>query len=224
MIPAELMYKSIRQEILDQKKCQFNLFGASVTITAAILAYSAASNVSPIVFIPPVILNMLATLLILDKATSIQRMVGYLQLMEHEFKDHKWKWEYHLSKFRKTPSQYTGIEGFRRHHYVVTVATILLVLNGLCCWLFFQGPAVQALRASDRWSSVAEFYGAAEFVVIGLIIVHFITAIIRWSQLMFGKFTGGAVRARWIETIKNAESEEKMVSDNSLNPTAKATG
>jgi len=207
MIPSELMYKSIRQEILDQKKCQFNLFGASVTLTAAILAYSAASNVGPIVFIPPVVLNILATLLILDKATSIQRMVGYLQLMESEFDKHTWKWEYHLSKFRKIPSHRKGVEGFRRHHYVITVATILIILNVFCCWLFFKGPAVQVLRASDRWSSLAEFYGAAEFVVVALIVVHIITAAIRWIQLMFGKFTGGAVRARWIEAIRLAESE-----------------
>lgn len=205
MIPPELMYKSIRQEILDQKKCQFNLFGASVTVTAAILAYSAASSVGPIVFIPPIVLNTLATLLILDKATSIQRMVGYLQLMESEFDNYTWKWEYHLREFRKTPSHNAGIEGYRRHHYVITVATILLVLNGLCCWLFFQGPAVQILRASDRWATLAEFYGAAEFVVVGLVFLQFITAVIRWSQLMFGKFTGGAVRARWIDAIHATE-------------------
>ena len=33
VIDPTVMYSSIRQEVLDQKKCQFSLFGACVTLT-----------------------------------------------------------------------------------------------------------------------------------------------------------------------------------------------
>jgi hypothetical protein len=139
-IDPSVMYKSVRDEILEQKKCQFNLFAASVTVNAAVLAYSAASKVGPLVYLAPIVLNILAVTIILDKAGSIQRMVGYLQLMENPSNKFLWMWEFHLRRYRAAPGRSEGFEGFRRHSYVVTVASMLLVLNLLCAALYFRGP------------------------------------------------------------------------------------
>jgi hypothetical protein len=81
-IDSTAMYSSVRQEILDQKKCQFQLFAASATLTAAVLAYAGRADATPLVYVAPMLLNVLSLTIILDKAISIQRMVGYLQLME----------------------------------------------------------------------------------------------------------------------------------------------
>ena len=92
--PLEI-YKTIRQEILDQKKCQFHLFSISITVTSGILAYASTTKVGPIIYVAPIVMNILALTIIIDKALSIQRMVGYLQLMESETRKIKWMWEYH---------------------------------------------------------------------------------------------------------------------------------
>jgi len=48
----------------------------------------------------------LALVIIVDKAISIQRKVGYLQVMEEGIKDENipsatsWKWEFHLEDYR----------------------------------------------------------------------------------------------------------------------------
>lgn len=83
-VGPETIYGSIRQEVLDQKKCQFQMFGSAITVTAAILAYASSMRAGPIVYVVPVLMNVLALTIVLDKAVSIQRMVGYLQLMESQ--------------------------------------------------------------------------------------------------------------------------------------------
>ena len=201
MIRAETMYSSIRQEILDQKKCQFNLFGASITMTAAVLAYGAATSVGPLVYVAPILLNVLAVTMILDKALSIQRMVGYLQLMESRYDDYDWMWEYHLNEFRKIAGRSCGRDTFRRHSYVVTVALVLFVIDALCAALYFAGPTSSALRSSPNWSNVAEFYGAVDLVVAVLVLWGLVVTLTRWVQLVFGKFTGAAVEQRWLEAL-----------------------
>ncbi len=68
-IDPATMYSSVRQEILDQKKCQFQLFCACISVSAAALAYAGAARASPAVYIAPMLLNVLGLTIILDKAT-----------------------------------------------------------------------------------------------------------------------------------------------------------
>ncbi len=203
MIDAITTYKSVRQEILDQKKCQFNLFGVAITLTSAVLAYAAAAtDVGPLVYVAPVLLNVLAMAIILDKAISIQRMVGYLQLVEQGDNGKEWMWEYHLSKFRELKGTWSGAESFRRHSYVLQVSMILLALNVLCASLYFYGPSAKLLRNSSEWSQVSEIYGAVNLVVLILLSVGAVLALRRWFQLVFGQYTGKAILARWLDAIK----------------------
>ncbi len=201
MIQPEVMYKSIRQEILDQKKCQFNLFCACLTITAAILAYASAQNVGPIIFMAPILLNVLGVIIILDKAISIQRMVGYLQIMENNYNDYKWMWEYNLSKFREMPGKSYGKEGFRRHSYILTVAGFLVIINIFCACLYFWGPSASNLRKAANWSDIAEFYGAINVFIIFFVCFGILITLRRWGQLIFGKYTNKAIKERWKQAL-----------------------
>ena len=205
MISIDIMYSSIRQEILDQKKCQFNLFGACLTITAAILAYASSKNTSPLVFIAPILLNVLGVTLILDKAKSIQRMVGYLQYMEKHTIDYVWMWEYHLSKFRIIPGKSCGSEGFRRHSYILTVASFLIIVNIFCACLYFWGPTSTQIRASSEWLLLSEFYGAMNVFVISFVLLGIIITVRRWIQLIFGQYTNEAIKKRWEYVLNNTE-------------------
>ena len=205
MIEPKTMYTSVRQEILDQKKCQFNLFGASITLTSAILAYGAATKVGALVYVVPILLNVLSIVMILEKATSIQRMVGYLQLMESEFEKYNWMWEYHLSIFRSCRRQRGKFEEWRRHIYVITVSLILTTINILCAALYFKGPEMTLLRTSKEWGQVSEFYGEVKVVVVAFLLSGVLIIGVRWLQLMGGPFSGEAVRNRWLEVLNHSK-------------------
>lgn len=207
MIDSTAMYNSIRQEILDVKKCQFNLFGVSITLTAAILAYAAATSVGPIVYIAPILMNVLCVTMILDKAVSIQRMVGYLQLMESGQISGDAMWEFHLSKFRELPGKSCGYEKFRKHKYVITVSAIILLISFLSGALYRWGPSAIALRNETDYYKVAEFYGAINLLVLALLTLGVLLAIRKWWQLVFGIYTGKAIRHRWIQATDESKDD-----------------
>lgn len=212
MIDPVAMYSSIRQEILDQKKCQFNLFSLSITLTAAILAYGAATRVGPLVYFAPILMNVLSLTIILDKAVSIQRMVAYLQLMESDQINGKAMWEFHLYKFREIPGKPQGSEKFRKHSYVVTVSSILLLINFLSGALYRWGPSAVELRSQSDYFQVSEFYGAVNLVVLLLLILGVFLAARRWWQLVFGIYTGKAIRERWLQAIATVKEESTSTS------------
>ena len=195
------MYSSIRQEVLDQKKCQFSLFGVCVTMSAAALAFAGAGNVAPVVYVAPMLLNVLGLTIILDKATSIQRMVGYLQLMESKDDQSRWMWEYHLNLFRAESGTSEGKESHRQHKYVRMVAIILLFLNAFSAALYYWGPAALELRASPNYNGIKLVYWALH-VAVGLINLYGIwIGWRRWTQMVRGEFTSIAIRKRWLKVL-----------------------
>lgn len=201
VIDPTVMYSSIRQEVLDQKKCQFSLFGACVTLTAAVLAYAGTGRVTPVIYVAPMLLNVLGLTIILDKATSIQRMVGYLQLMESVADRTRWMWEYHLNLFRGLPGTVAGSESYRKHKYVRNVSLILLVLNAFAAALYGWGPTAVELRASEGYNQLREVYGAMHLAVALINVFGFSIAWRRWRQLVHGEFTSTAIRQRWLHVL-----------------------
>jgi len=136
----ETIYTTIREEILEQRKCQFQLFTASVAITSAVLAYAGATQIGGLVFIAPMLLNSLSLILLIDKAISVQRKVGYLQLVEQNPNHPDWRWETDLDKFRADPNPGKCAAESRKHTYVTTVCGMVVFLNVFCTLLYFLGP------------------------------------------------------------------------------------
>lgn len=201
-INPEIIYSSVRQEILDQKKCQFQMFGAAITVTAAILAYASSMKAGPLVYVVPVLLNVLALTIILDKAVSIQRMVGYLQLVESEFSKRCWMWEYHLNLFREIPGKNIGSDAQRKHTYIRNIALMLLTLNLVSSALYFFGPEAIDLRKDPNYQNLRELYGAIHLLVIFFNVLGFVVVARRWWQLVHGEYTSRSIRARWLEVLE----------------------
>ena len=72
----DIIYNSVRQEILEQKKCQFQMLRVALTFSAGIFAFSGTKDISPVFFMAPVVMNILALSIILDKATSIREWLA----------------------------------------------------------------------------------------------------------------------------------------------------
>lgn len=205
-IPSTIIYSSVRQEILDQKKCQFQIFSAALTITAAVLAYAGSTKVGPLVYIAPVLMNVLALTLILEKAVSIQRMVGYLQLMEQNPSGGPWMWEFHLNLFRERPKEECGSESYRKHTYIRNVALMLVILSLVASLLCIWGPNAIELRQSQSYQGLQKVYGVM-YALLALLNLYGIgLAIRRWKQLVHGEYTSKAIRERWNKVLNPSES------------------
>lgn len=187
----ELIYSTIRAEILDQKKCQFQLFSVSVAITSGILAFAAKVELGVLVFIAPMLINTVTLWMMLEKAISVQRKVGYLQVMEQtqDKEQRAWNWETHLDQFRGFRAYGGASEREpRKHTYVFQVAVFLLSLNGFCAGLFFFGPGARSEAAIDGWMGA--------FCIL-VLLLGLVLALVQWHSLAYGKNSTAMIRDIW---------------------------
>lgn len=184
---------------MDQKKCQFQLFSLTVTVTAGILAYAAGTISIPPIYLVPLAMNALTMIIILDKAISIQRKVGYLQLMEQNLNEYEWMWEAQLDIFRgKVPLRPKSKgDPARKHSYITTVGLLLVLLNILCGFLYILGPdALKWHQAQPQYTTfISDFIGILAFSSSIAILIR------KRSQLINGKHSGPAIENTWREVL-----------------------
>jgi hypothetical protein len=194
------IYETIRQEILDQKKCQFQLFSITVTVTAGILAYTAGIISIPPIYLVPLFMNDLSLLIILDKAISIQRKVGYLQIMEQKLSEYHWMWEAQLDIFRKKVPlrSSTQKDPSRKHTYITTVGLLLILLNMLCVFLYILGPE------AIKWHLTQPQYVTFISNIIGILAfaAGFIILFLKRYQLINGRHSGPSIKNTWEDVLK----------------------
>ncbi|MBI3817108.1 MAG: hypothetical protein HY286_00330 [Planctomycetes bacterium] len=201
-IDPQTIYTSVRQEILEQKKCQFQLVVAAITVTVGVLAFASSSyaigppsasgagngQIHPTIYIAPMLMDLFALMIILNKSKSIQRMVGYLQLMESNMPTLIWKWESHLEKFRAG--------GYRRHAYILNVSFILIVLSLLCLTLYLISPSADIARNSGDKSAVA-FYWLGFSAALFINVIAMGTAFKNWLDLVYLSNSSKETFERW---------------------------
>jgi hypothetical protein len=192
-----IIYNTVRSEILDQKKCQFQMFAAAITFSSALFAFGTIKDIIPIIFIAPILMNVFALTIILDKSISIQRMVGYLQLMENEKSEKEWMWEYHLNIFRGGKIKSVGREPRRKHKYIQHIALMLFALNTISVFLLIW-----------KYNNPVKFR-AIEIIIFvsgGLTFLWGIVNFFRqWYHLVYGRYTASAIKGRWKEILTDQE-------------------
>jgi hypothetical protein len=185
-VDPQFIYKTIREEVIDQKRCQFQLLSLSVTLTAGVLA--------------PLVMNAVAIVIILDKAVSVQRKVGYLQMMEENFADYTWMWEKQLDEFRKLVPERAGVRGdpARKHSYVTMVGLMLIILNVICCFLFIAAPGAWQWHVENFPGLSLASSGIVLLLLLGGVIVFFV----KRSQLLDGRHSGPQIRSTWEQVLR----------------------
>ena len=218
-IDPQSTYQTIRDEILDQKRCQFQLLSLAVTVTALVIAYATSVTAAPLVYLAPLVMNAVAVVIIFDKAVSIQRKVGYLQVMEEHLGKYTWMWEKQLDEFRKTVPERAGVLGdpSRKHSYVTTVGLMLLILNVVSLLLFVFAPgAWEWHRANFPWLSLGSAAVALTVFVTG--------AIALWTKrahLIGGRHSGPQILKTWKSVLENWKTDP---ANTPLQPTATGRG
>jgi hypothetical protein len=199
-VDPRIMYETIRDEILDQKRCQFQLLSLSVTVTALVLAYGTGAGAAPPVYLAPLVMNTLAIFILLDKAVSIQRKVGYLQLMEEHLAQYHWMWERQLDDFRKAVPERPTIPGdpARKHTYVTTVGCMLVILNAICVFLYLTGPGAWRWQIRNfPWLSFA-----TGGVVLFVFLFGAIGFVVKRAHLIGGRHSGPQIRKTWQDVLR----------------------
>jgi len=192
----DLVYGTIRQEILEQKKCQFQMFTASATITAAILAYAGSTKIGGLIYVAPMTLNSLALWMVIDKAISIQRKVGYLQIMETHSEKPDWSWESDLDKFRADANEGGGEEESRKHTFATMVSLLLMSLNIFCAALYFFGPG--AATSADL--PHLRHYGWLDAACVLILLGGFAAGWKKRNGLVRGN-NSTAIRNKWLRVM-----------------------
>jgi hypothetical protein len=208
-VEAKVVYRSVRDEILDQKRCQFQIFGAALTLSTAVLAYGVSRTPRPFVYAAPMIMNVMTLTVIMDKALSIQRMVGYLQLMESiQPPAGGWMWEYHLNLFRDLKKRRASKEdgdSWGKHRYVRNVSLMLMVLNAVFLLLYFFGPETVPLKVSLNHHLL--WLWAIDGLVIALNIFGVCVGGYRLWQLVRGPMSSKGVRKGWKDVFSQPFAE-----------------
>lgn len=194
----EFIYKTIRDELLDQKRCQFQIFTVSVTLTSAILGYGGAQKIGGLVYLAPMLANLAALWLLSDKAISIQRKVGYLQTIEQHPERTDWRWETDLDAFRALVARDVARVTVprtecRKHSFVRAIGILLLLLNAFCLALLFFGPYN---AVADTVSSALEqaYLRATGIVMLG---AGIIISYLKLLSLTRGENSTTYIQAKW---------------------------
>jgi hypothetical protein len=200
-VDSQFIYRTIREEILDQKRCQFQLLSLAVTVTAAVVAYGTAVTAAAPVYLAPMVMNAMAIVIIFDKAVSIQRKVGYLQLMEEQLGQYNWMWERQLDDFRKAVPERSAFPGdpSRKHSYVKTVGWMLLFLNAICGLLFACAPGAWRWHVDNfPWLSLG-----CSFIAAAVFIAGAVSFFVKLSRLVGGRHSGPQIRKTWETALAN---------------------
>lgn len=230
-IPTIDVYKSIREEVIEQKKCQFQILTAAITFTAAAWAFVSREMGNSLSYLAPIALDVGALIMILDKAKSIQRMVGYLQIMEMRSHKTTWKWEFSLDRFRgnaeidqqrEKPAPVPGDNNKReraelerntdkrKHSYITTVGVLLLVLSAFC--VLFYALALPSGEAQPQQptepttrplSAVLVTLVTRPFFDLGFVAVllGLVWFVCVRRQLTVGNYSSSKIRKRWEDVI-----------------------
>lgn len=192
IIPTVEVYKTIRNEVIEQKKCQFQILTTAIAVTSAAWAYALGPSGNSIACLAPIPLCVCALILILDKAISIQRMVGYLQCLEtNDPPRQMWSWERDLDDFRGEDRGQAsgGARDKRKHSYVAVVSILLLTLSALCIALY--------LAIGDNK------HGPAPLFVSIIIIAGTIWYTLRqYGSLTTGKNSSTSIKDQWKKLLK----------------------
>lgn len=208
-INPEITYQTIRDEIIDQKRCQFQLLSLAVTVTAAVFAYGTATTSEPLIYLAPLVMNVLAIVIIFDKAVSIQRKVGYLQWMEEHLNEYEWMWERQLDEFRRAVPERAGVPGdpSRKHSYVTTVGLILVILNAISCFLFIATPS--------SWKWHIQYFPWLSLLTSVIVLAIFVCGIIifflKRSHIIKGRHSGPQISETWRRVLEQWKIPENRI-------------
>ncbi len=106
-------HKTLREELRGLKNCQVTFVTFAITSTGAVIGLGARASDFPklLVYLAPLLILLPTWLIFFDKATSINRIVGYIRVLETAFLSPQRLrkfigWENALAEYRKEEANY----------------------------------------------------------------------------------------------------------------------
>lgn len=191
------VYEALRAEILDQRKCQFQMYTIAAGIAPAALLFADESGMGGVIFLGPLVFNLAALMMVLQKEVSIFRKVGYLQVLETHPKIQEWSWEMDIDAFRRNADQFAAQDTARHHTYAMMVCLFILMLStgsGILYWFYpftHNAPPI-SVYARGIFDTITIILCAFSFGFTG----HHLYRLVR------GADTSSAIHRKWLEILK----------------------
>lgn len=190
----DMVYSVLRTEILDQRKCQFQMYTMAASITSASLVFAESSGLGFLAFLAPMIFNNASLMMVVIKELSVFRKVAYLQLLEQYPDARKWKWETDLDSFRNDTGYDPGAKRSHNHTYPLMLCLFINLLNAVSAALYFFNSSSEVV--TDR------MHGFADGLCVFLIASGLYFTITNFWSLILGKNTTSAIVAKWRRILK----------------------
>lgn len=193
---------SLREELRGLKNCQVTFVTFAVTTAGAVLGLGSGIQGLPkaIVYLAPLLVLLPTWLIFFDKATSINRIVGYVRIIETVLlQPERLKtfpgWENALAKYRgrqaelrpDTSNSRWNLRHMTKYHGIIFLTYLLLVST--CLWLAWPETGT-TIAAWWLWEA--------------LFVCSIITVCLNMRylfQLSWGKYSSRATHQLWTKIL-----------------------
>ena len=105
-----------------------------------------------------------------------------------------------MDDFRKLVPERAGVPGdpARKHSYVTMVGFMLIILNGICCFLFVAAPGAWQWHVDHFPGLSLASSGIVLILLSGGVVIFFV----KRAQLLRGRHSGPQIRSTWELVLK----------------------
>ena len=238
-------FNFVRSDIADLKKCQLQYFTLSITGTAAILSISnyfiSLEQINYFVPLTPLLIALPCWWIFFDKAHTISRNIGYVQVLEEILIDNKKAGNYYfgfenaLRKLRNNGEDKTikiikptlekkcifELFKFNKHRFRYWTLNwiVFTFLSYLCCtfsWIILYRHHSSCLFSSENTFQLFILFISSFFVLVTSIYTLFIV-----KKLVFGEYSYNSYYKIWKLILKSMDNSH--LEDNIQNEIKKET-
>ena len=134
------VYESLRRELLEQRRCQLQMYTLSAGVLPAALLFAEKANLGAFVFPACILFFIAALMMVFNKECSIFRKVGYLRILEENEQIQQWRWESDIDAFRQDPARFQDTTKGSHHSYVIMISVFINMLIWISVVLYAIQP------------------------------------------------------------------------------------
>jgi hypothetical protein len=201
----------LRKELQFLKECQFKYFSMAVTVSGVLIGIAHHFHPPEVanreVLLAPLLVVLPCWLIFFDKATTITRMVGYLTVLEKiiitpgSYRYIGWE---NAVFFARAAASAPGVWSRLQAHGrgLKQGLKLLLYLRSAHRYWLFTWLTFGSLGVVSLWLSANTTVSTLHRVSIGLVVFTSIYTLLLLVNLVGGKYSYDAARARWEVILK----------------------
>jgi len=136
----ETVYKSLREELLEQRRHQLQMYTLSAGALPPALLFAEKANLGTFMSPACILISVAALMMVFYQERSIVQKVGYLRVLEENEQIQKWCWESDKDAFLKNETFFKSATVSRHHSYVAMISLFINTLIWVSVFLYAIQP------------------------------------------------------------------------------------